>query len=235
MIRLLWCLAMWALLAVPAALVGFPALYLTGRIDLLWRLSLWAARQGYELAGIRVRVEGAEHLADGRPALFVANHVSNLDPPIITAALGRRIAILAKKELFDIPIFGRGMRAAGFVAVDRSQRRAALDSVRQAVERLRNGASMLVFPEGTRSPNGCLQEFKKGPFHLAMAAGVAVVPVTITGTFEAWPKRRFSLRAGTVVVRFHPALDPQSFATREALLAAVRTQIASALPPRFRA
>ncbi len=235
MIRLLFCVVLWVLFAIPAALVGFPALYLTGRIDLLWDLSLWASRAGYQIAGIRIRAVGREQLEAGRAYLFMSNHVSNLDPPIITALLGQRICIIVKRELFKIPLFGRAMRAGGFVSVDRSNLKAAAESVGEAVRQLQSGLGMLVFPEGTRSRNGRLQPFKKGAFRLAMEAGVPVVPITITGSYEAWPKGRMSLRAGEVVVNFHRPIDPHGFQRKEELLAAVREAIQSGLPPAYRA
>ena len=189
---------------------------------------------GYRLAGIRVRSVGREQLEDGRAYLFISNHVSNLDPPIITRQLGRRIAIIAKQELFKIPFFGRAMRAGNFVAVDRSDWRAAAGSVHQAAAVLQSGLGMLAFPEGTRSGNGKLLPFKKGPFHLAMEAGVPVVPITITGSREAWPKGSMSLRKGEVVVTFHAPIDPRRFTRKEDLLAAVRAVIESGLPVQYR-
>jgi 1-acyl-sn-glycerol-3-phosphate acyltransferase len=233
-IRLLFCIVFWIVFSIPAAVVGFPALYLTGRVDLLWKLSLWGSRAGYRLAGIRVRSVGHENLQDGRSYLFMSNHVSNLDPPIITNSLGGRISIMTKQELFKIPFFGRAMHAAGFVPVNRSNRRAALGSVREAVRVLQSGLGMLVFPEGTRSGDGKLLPFKRGPFHLAMEAGVQVVPVTIVGSYEAWPKGKFSLHSGEVVVHFHPPIDPHKFARKEELLAAVRSAIHSGLPEQYR-
>jgi 1-acyl-sn-glycerol-3-phosphate acyltransferase len=226
-------MAFWTLYAIPAALVGFPALYSTGRVDLLWKLSLRAASAGYDFTGVRVRSVGHERLEDGRAYLFMANHTSNLDPPIITRLLGRRISIMTKQELFKIPLFGRAMRAAGFVPVDRSNGRAAMGSILAAVRVLHSGLGMLVFPEGTRSPDGKLLPFKKGPFHLAMAAGVPVVPITIVGSYEAWPKGRPSLHPGEIVVNFHPPIDPHQFARKEQLLAAVRVAIHSGLPPQY--
>lgn len=225
---------MWILFAIPAALFGFPALYLTGRVDLLWNLSLWSAGVGYRLAGIRVRAVGRENIADGRAYLFISNHTSNLDPPIITGLLGQRISIIAKQELFRIPLFGRAMHAGGFVSVNRADRRAAVTSVHAAVHVLQSGIAMLVFPEGTRSPDGHLLPFKKGPFELAMEAGVPVLPITIVGTHEAWPKGRMSLRAGEVVVHFHPPIDPHQFSRKEELRNAVREVIHSALPEKYR-
>jgi 1-acyl-sn-glycerol-3-phosphate acyltransferase len=233
-IRLIFCVVCWVLFSIPAAVIGFPALFITGRIDLLWKLSVWASGMGYRLAGIRVRSVGHEQLEEGRAYLFMSNHVSNLDPPIITPLLGQRISIIAKHELFKIPFFGRAMRAGKFVAVNRSDRKAAIESVREAATVLQSGLGMLVFPEGTRSPDGHLLPFKKGPFLLAMEAGVPVVPITIAGSYEAWPKGKMSLQKGQVVVTFHPPIDPHQFARKEELLAAVRVAIESALPEAYR-
>ena len=234
MIRLIYCVILWTFFALIAAMAGIPALYLTGRIDVLWNLSLWAARTGSRLAGIRVRAVGREHLEPGRAYLFMANHTSNLDPPIITPLLGRRIAIIAKQELFKIPLFGYAMRKANFVALNRADRRSAVESVGNAVHVLQSGLGMMVFPEGTRSRDGLLLPFKKGPFHLAMEAGVPVVPITVVGAHEAWPKGTTKLRAGEVVVYFHRPIDPHRFASREELMAAVRSAINRALPEAYR-
>jgi 1-acyl-sn-glycerol-3-phosphate acyltransferase len=233
-IRLFFCVVCWVLFSIPAAVIGFPALYITGRIDLLWKLSVWASSVGYRLAGVRVRAVGREQLEEGRAYLFISNHVSNLDPPIITRLLGRRISIIAKQELFKIPFFGRAMRAGNFVAVNRSDWKSAVGSVREAAAVLQSGLGMLAFPEGTRSGTGKLLPFKKGPFHVAMEAGVPVVPITITGSREAWPKGKMSLRKGEVVVTFHSPIDPHQFARKEDLLAAVRAAIDSALPEAYR-
>lgn len=234
MIRLLFCVVLWVLFAIPAAVVGFPALYLTGSVDLLWNLSRWASVAGYRCSGIRVRALGRENWQDGRAYMFISNHASNLDPPIITEQLNQRICIMAKQELFKIPLFGRAMRAAGIIAVDRSSRRGAAESVREAVRVLQSGRGMLIFPEGTRSPDGRLLPFKNGPFHLAMEAGVPVVPITIVGSYRAWPKGRMSLHAGEITVQFHAPIDPRQFRRKEELLAAVRAAIHSGLPPEFR-
>ena len=234
MIRLIYCVILWVLFALITAVIGFPALYLTGRIDVLWGLSLWAARTGCRLAGIRVHAVGREHLEPGRAYLFMANHSSNLDPPVITPLLGRRIAIIAKQELFKIPLFGYAMHKANFVAVNRADRRSAVESVNNAVHVLQSGLGMMVFPEGTRSRDGRLLPFKKGPFHLAMEAGVPVVPITVVGSHDAWPKGSAKLRDGEIVVNFHPPIDPRQFASREELMAAVRAAINSALPSQYR-
>ena len=232
MIRLLVCLISWIICSIPAAVIGFPALFITGRVDLLWKLSLWGARTGYRLVGIRVRCVGYERLQEGKSYFFIANHTSNLDPPVITPLLGRRVSIMAKEELFRIPIFGTAMRAVGFVSVNRKDRSAA--AIREAVRVLQSGRGMLAFPEGTRSLDGRLLPFKKGPFHLAMEAGIPVAPITITGSYEAWPKGSFKLRPSELTVHFHEPIDPHQFSNREELLCAVREAIDSALPEAYR-
>lgn len=119
---------------------------------------------------------------------------------------------------------------AEMVPVDRHNREAAIESVHAAAEVLRRGLNMVIYPEGTRSADGRLLPFKKGPFHLAMEASVPVVPVTILGTAECWPKGTWAMRPGKATLIFHPPLDPASFASRDELMTAVRESIASALP-----
>jgi 1-acyl-sn-glycerol-3-phosphate acyltransferase len=160
----------------------------------------------------------------------MANHVSNADPPLLIPALPRRTSVLVKKELFRVPLLGRAMRMARLVAIDRANKEAAIASVRRASDVIESGLDMTVFPEGTRSRDGRLLPFKKGPFYMASETGVPIVPVTILGTFEILPKGRFSIHPGTATFIFHPAVEPSSFADREALINAVREKVASALP-----
>jgi 1-acyl-sn-glycerol-3-phosphate acyltransferase len=142
--------------------------------------------------------------------------------------------VLVKKELFRVPILGRAMRMASLVPVDRSNRDAAIASLRAAADVLAAGIPMTIYVEGTRSLDGRLLPFKKGPFYLAMESGVPVVPVTIVGTHYILPKRRFSIRQGEVTVVFHAPLDAKRFSDRDALLSAVHDSIESALPPEYR-
>src|SRR6185369_17233257 len=136
--------------------------------------------------------------------------------------------------LFRIPILGYAMRKAQFIAVDRKNRESAVESVKQAVEVLKSGVSMMAYPEGTRSRDGKLLPFKKGPFHLAMDSGIPVVPVTIIGAYEVWPKGSFRVSPGKMSMVFHPPMDPKQFSSREQLLEAVRAKIESALPEKYR-
>jgi 1-acyl-sn-glycerol-3-phosphate acyltransferase len=164
----------------------------------------------------------------------MSNHVSNLDPPVLIPLLPGRTSVLVKKELFRVPLLGQAMRMAQLVAVDRSNREAAIRSVREAAEVLKSGLHMTVFPEGTRSRDGRLLPFKKGPFYMAADSGVPIVPVTIMGTYAMWPKGRFAIRPGQATVVFHRPIDPRAFAEKEPLIAVVRERIESALPAPYR-
>lgn len=231
MIRAIVMLAWWGL---STLIVGPPGLLyavLTGNVMPLYWIANRLAHLGVRLAGVRIEVRGREHLQPGRNYIFMSNHTSNLDPPVLIPVIPGRCSVLVKKELFRLPILGTGMKVADLVPVDRSHREAAIASVNAAVEVLKQGLHMVVFPEGTRSGDGHLLPFKKGPFHLAMESGVPIVPVTVLGTFESWPKNRFALRPGTATVVFHPPVEPHIYPDLDSLMNAVRATIASALPP----
>ena len=230
MIRAVALLAFWGIfiLIVGPPLVVWAAI--TGNVNPLYNGATRLAIQGVRFAGVKIVLRGLEKLRPGQNYIFMANHVSNLDPPILIPSIPGRCSVLVKKELFRTPILGTGMRQADLVPVDRRDREAAIESVRGAIEVLRKGLHMVIYPEGTRSSDGRLLPFKKGPFHLAMDSGVPIVPVTMLGTFESWPKTRFALLPGTATVVFHPPIDPREYADRDALMEAVRQAVASALP-----
>jgi 1-acyl-sn-glycerol-3-phosphate acyltransferase len=227
---MIFLLTMWGLSLLIAGPFLLLHAFLTGNIMPLYRVGMKLAITSVQLAGVKIEVRGLENLQPSHSYIFMSNHVSNLDPPVFIPSIPGRCSVLIKKEVFRLPIFGRALRMAEMVPVDRSNREAAIESVWAAAEVLRRGLNMVVFPEGTRSPDGRLLPFKKGPFHMAIEAGVPVVPVTILGTAECWPKGAWALRAGQVTVIFHPPIDPSGFADREELMAAVRQSIASALP-----
>jgi 1-acyl-sn-glycerol-3-phosphate acyltransferase len=223
-------LVTYIVLALPAAAIGIPWAMLTGNISLLYRWSMWILRTGVRLARIRVEVVGREHVP-GRTCIFMSNHVSNLDPPILFPELPFRTAFFLKRSLMKIPILGFGMRLANFVPVDRDGRlESARESVQAANKVLAAGVNISTFPEGTRSRSGRLLPFKKGPFFLAMESGAPVVPVSIWGSEHMMTKGSLRIKPGTAHLVFHPALYPQQFAKREELMVAVRTAITSGLP-----
>ncbi|HKD83771.1 MAG TPA: lysophospholipid acyltransferase family protein [Terriglobales bacterium] len=230
MIRAIALLCFWGLsiLLVGPPLVLYAAL--TGNLVPLYYIATRLGGWGVQLVGVRIEVRGREHLQPGRNYIFMSNHASNLDPPVLIPVIPGRCSVLVKKELFRVPVLGTGMRLSHLVPVDRGDQEAAIESVRAATDVLRQGFHMVIYPEGTRTSDGHLLPFKKGPFHLAMDSGVPVVPVTILGTYESWPKTRFALRPGTVTVIFHSALDPHKYTDREALMRDVRNAISGSLP-----
>jgi 1-acyl-sn-glycerol-3-phosphate acyltransferase len=183
------------------------------------------------VAGMRVDVEGRENIPPG-VCLFAANHTSNADAPAIVGAIPRRLAIFGRKSLFDIPIVGLAFRLAKFVPVDRGNREAALASVKQAVEYIKGGSSFLVYPEGTRSPDGRMQRFKKGSFVMAIEAGVPIVPVACSGAHRIMKKRSLIIHPGRVTVRFGKPVDVTGYTVeqRNALAEKVHDAIAEQLP-----
>jgi len=183
------------------------------------------------VAGMQVNVEGRENIPEG-VCLFAANHTSNADAPAIVGAIPRRLAIFGRKSLFDIPIVGLAFRLAKFVPVDRGNREAALGSVKQAVEYIKTGSSFLVYPEGTRSPDGRMQRFKKGSFVMAIEAGVPIVPVACAGAHRIMKKNSLIIHPGRVTVRFGKPVDVSGYTVeqRNALAEKVHDAVAAELP-----
>jgi 1-acyl-sn-glycerol-3-phosphate acyltransferase len=219
------------LAAVPlAALVVFPWTFITGKIDFLYRSGMGLAYSGARIAGARVKLVGLDMIDLSGTYMFMSNHASNLDPPILCPLIPRRTSVLAKKVIWRIPILAQALDLAEIVPVQRENRESAIQSVRRAGEVMRHGINMTLFPEGTRSRDGRLLPFKKGPFHLAADSGFPIVPITILGTYEMMPKGNVIVRSGTVTVVFHPPVDPRQFSSREELMQAVWNTINSALP-----
>jgi len=204
---------------------------LTRRPDVLYFVGLGGAKLAMRLSGIRVRAEGLENIPPG-VCLFVGNHTSNVDPPAVAAAIPRRVALLGKKEVFRIPILGRALLLVNFVPVDRADREAAAASVEMAIQHLRDGVSFLIFPEGTRSPDGRLRSFKKGTFVMAIKAGVPIVPVSVIDAHKRMARRSTVISPGEVRVRFHKPVSPEGYTLerRAELSRKVFDAVASGLP-----
>jgi 1-acyl-sn-glycerol-3-phosphate acyltransferase len=161
----------------------------------------------------------------------MSNHVSNLDPPALISLIPGRTSAFMKRSLMNLPILGTGFRQGEFIAVDRSGNPAdAQRSVADAQRVLAKGVHITTFVEGTRSPDGRMLPFKKGPFFLAMAAGAPCIPVSIYGTETMLPKGSQRIHPGTASVTFHDPIDPAAFVTRDELMRAVRVAVASGLP-----
>jgi 1-acyl-sn-glycerol-3-phosphate acyltransferase len=182
-------------------------------------------------AGVRIEVESRATLDPKQPYVFVANHASSLDIWAVFVAIPRRIRLIAKKQLARIPLFGWVMWAGRFIFIDRQNKLAARRSIDLAGERIRNGDSVLLFPEGTRTRTGALGEFKKGGFHLALRAGVPIVPVALVGTGKLMPPGSYLLRSGAIKVIVGEPIATQGLTdeARVGLSERVRGEVAAML------
>jgi 1-acyl-sn-glycerol-3-phosphate acyltransferase len=223
-------LFIFTLFGMPAAIVGIPYSLMRGNIRTMYGWAMFTMRLGIRAGGIRVVIEGAENIPPGESCIFLSNHVSNLDPPILLPAIPGMCSVFLKKSLMKIPLVGIAMRMAKYVPVSRGHSRAeAEQSVAIAADALRSGLHIFIFPEGTRSLDGNLLPFKKGAFFLAADTNAPMVPIVIQGTAQMMSKGSMKVFPGTATVRFLPALRPQNFATREALMETVRQHMQSAL------
>jgi len=195
----------------------------------------WAAIRGVmffvRAVGVRVRVKGIERIP-AATCIFAANHTSTADAPAVVWAIPRRIAILLKKSLFGYPIVGTAFRMAKFIPVERFNRDSAIGSLEKATESLKAGQSFLIYPEGTRSPDGRLQEFKKGTAVMAIKAGVMIVPVACSGAHRVMEKRKLKITPGEILVEFLEPIDASAYTLeeREVLNERLHAEMAAGLP-----
>jgi 1-acyl-sn-glycerol-3-phosphate acyltransferase len=224
-------IATMVLLGIPTAILFIPWCWITGNVLPLYKGTRFMLSSSCRMAGVRLRAEGLEHVPTDRACIFMANHVSNLDPPALISLIPGRTSAFMKRSLMNLPILGTGFRQGDFIAVDRSGNPSdAQQSVAAAQRVLARGVHMTTFVEGTRSPDGRMLPFKKGPFFLAMAAGAPCIPVSIFGTEKIQGKGSLRIHPGVAHIVFHPPIDPAGFATRDELMQAVRAAIASGLP-----
>ncbi len=222
---------LYLMVAVPlAALIAFPWTFISRKVDFLYWLAMKLVRSSVWLTGTKIKTVGLDKIDPTGTYIFMSSHVSNMDPTILIPLIPRRTSALAKKEIWRIPILSQALDMASLVPVERDNRDAAIQSIRKAGEVMSQGINMTVYPEGTRSADGRLLPFKKGPFHLAIETGVPVVPITMLGTYEMMPKGSMVTKGGTATVVFHPPMDPKLYASREELMQAVYEVINSALP-----
>ena len=222
-------------LSLYTLIVGPPLLiytFLTKHVDPLY----WAGVKGImffvNCVGVRVHVKGLQRIPAGT-CIFAANHTSSADAPAVVGAIPRRISILLKRSLFDWPIAGQAFYLARFIPVDRFDRDSAIESLEKATEAIRNGQSFLIYPEGTRSPDGRLQELKKGTAVMAIKSGAPIVPIACSGAHRIMEIRKLRIRPGHIVVEFLDPVDPTKYSLdeRELLLRELHDRLAAALPP----
>jgi 1-acyl-sn-glycerol-3-phosphate acyltransferase len=219
------CLATLGTAVVIGAYLRFPRGFYDWAGRSFSRALLWAG-------GTPVSVTGLEHIDRQSPQVIACNHQSMYDVWALAAHIPVRYHFVAKKEIRRIPIFGRAVSASGHVYIDRGNRTAAVNSLKLAGRKIKeNRSTAVVFPEGTRSLTGDLQPLKKGPFIMAIEAGVPVVPTVIEGTFDILPKRGFRLRPHPITIRFGRPIDTRRYGheDRDALIAGVHAELARML------
>ena len=220
-------LAVYVLLG---ALIGVPWTWVTRDIRFLYWIARMGVRSGLWLSGVRVTQVRPELARKYPTCVFVCNHISNLDPPALFGVLPR-IAFILKKELSRIPVLGYVMSLGSFIYVDRRETDSRRKALSRAVETLKKGVSLMVFPEGTRSKTGEMLPFRPGPFTMAIESGAAVVPITVHGTRELMPKGTLKIRPGRMVLAFHEPVDTTGMtsADRGAVMELVRARMQAAL------
>jgi len=174
---------------------------------------IWARGILY-VSRIKVTVNGLENIDPAQSYVYMSNHQSNFDIPVLLAYLPVQFRWLAKAELFKIPIFGRAMRGAGYVKIDRFNQEAAFESLGEAAGKMKNGVSVMIFPEGTRSRDGNIRPFKKGGFVMAVDAGVPIVPIVLRGTWTIMDKSSLRINTGEVSLNIEPPIATTGY-TRE--------------------
>jgi len=224
---ILWVVTATFVLGIAAIVISFftrtgNTVHLIAR---LWGKSILV------VSGIPVEVVGLCNIVPGRSYIFMANHQSNFDIPVLLGCLRVQFRWLAKAELFKIPVFGRAMRGAGYIPIDRFNRESAFKSIRQAAGKVKDGVSVMIFPEGTRSPDGHVGPFKKGGFVMAVDAGVPIVPIVIRGTRRIMPKGRLRIAPGAVRMEIKTPVDTSGYTreTKQGLMQQVRSVICEAL------
>ncbi|WP_263359151.1 lysophospholipid acyltransferase family protein [Acidicapsa ligni] len=241
MISSLLLLATFVVLGVPVAAVCIPWFLITRNLMPLYRSSMFIVRLAFRIAGIRIHITGLENIPAATACIFMSNHVSNLDPPVLLPLIPGRTSVFLKRSLMSIPILGYAMRLAEFIPVDRDRTvESAQEGVRLARQVLMKGIHITTFVEGTRSRDGRLLPFKKGPFYLAMESGAPCIPISIWGTETMMSKGSLRIHRGTAHVVFHAPIYPANVASaniadRAVLMEAVRAAISSGLPEEMRA
>ena len=230
LIAALRSLATYLAVSLYVLIVGPPGMLLAllfGWKGVLYQLGHGGVRLGCALSGIRFHVAGAENLPRDRSAVYFSNHQSNIDPPLLFAALHPRMHILYKQEMDRIPILTRAFRMGGFIPIDRRNKEAAMRSIEAGARSIRDGSSFLIFPEGTRSRTEDLLPFKKGGFIMAILAQAPAVPVAIQGGRSAMRKGSWIIRPVTVSIRVGSPVETAGLTRddRDRLIARIRHEI----------
>jgi 1-acyl-sn-glycerol-3-phosphate acyltransferase len=211
--------------------IGLLWTFFSGNGEIIFSLAHFCMRVAGWMCGVKVEALGREHIRPGQAYLFLSNHQGNFDGPVLFYATGRNLRAVIKKEMMNIPLFSMVLRAAQFVAVDRSDPIKARVGIDRATQLLKGGLSFFAFPEGTRSRTGQLGVFKKGVFVMAIKAGVPVIPVTICNSRAIQPPGRYAIKPGTIRLVFHNPIptDQMKLEDRDRLLQLTQAAISKGL------
>ena len=218
----------WVVLATLVFGIAAIATSLISRTgDPVHRIAALWAKSILFVSRIDVTIRGISNIDPSQSFIYMSNHQSNFDIPVLLACLPVQFRWLAKAELFRIPIFGRGMRGAGYISIDRFNQESAFASIGVAAKKIEEGASVMIFPEGTRSIDGNIRPFKKGGFVLAVDSGVPIVPVILHGTWKIMPKNQFFIEPGHVVVEIKRPIESSDYTreTKDLLMGKIRNVI----------
>jgi len=220
----------WSCIIIATLVLGFFA-FITYPFDRKGRVVHRYARLWGKTAllanRVRVKIEGMEQLNGKGPYIFMSNHQGSYDIFALLGHLPYQFKWLAKKELFSIPFFGWTMAAAGYIRIDREGTRETVEAMNDAAQKIRDGMSVVIFPEGSRSPDGSIQPFKKGGFTLAIKSGVPIVPIAISGSRDIMPKDKLTAASGEIRIRMDHPIKTENFSLkgRESLMKGVREVI----------
>ncbi|EOV9525861.1 lysophospholipid acyltransferase family protein [Bacillus cytotoxicus] len=184
---------------------------------LVYKTTNWFGKKMVRAAGAgsTVEVKGLENVPKDQPVLVVSNHQSNMDIPVLLGYLNKPIGFVSKAEIKKIPIVPAWMELMNCVFMDRSNRRQSLQAIKEGIERLKKGHSLVIFPEGTRSKGGEIGEFKAGSFHLAIKSGVAILPVTIEGTYKMFEANGNRLKPAHVTLTISKPITPEQYGSMD--------------------
>jgi len=220
---LIWVVLTTSFFGVVSVIISFftrtgNPVHITARI---WAQSILMVSR------VHVSVQGLSNIEPDKSYIFMANHQSNFDIPVLLGCLPVQFRWLAKAELFKIPVFGRAMLGAGYVKIDRFNQESAFESIQEAARKMKDGVSVMIFPEGTRSKDGSIRPFPKGGFVIAVDSGVPIVPVVIRGTWSIMAKSSLQINHGQVEMTLAKPIDTTGYSreTKEELMDRVRTAI----------
>lgn len=211
MVRSLGILTIGVMVTAIYSLYAVLSSYFSPKEEKIHQIARNWARTLLRIAGVRVHVIGQENILLDRPQIFMSNHQSDFDIFAVLGHIPGEFRWIAKEELFRVPVFGHAMKAAGYIPIDRKNHAKAMQSIAEAVTKIKGNRSVMSFPEGTRSVDGTIGPFKSGMFLLAMQAEVPIVPVTIIGANRIWPKRSLNIKPGDITIVIDKPVDVSNY------------------------